>query len=140
MTISSYVQGPGVLELGAGPLNVSPQVEKCTLKWNETVETTPRRPTLDGDAIPKEETPSYGAVLEVQFVQDNLSDSGVIAYSIEHMGENVPFHFEPNSSLDNGFDGTLCMHPIDVGGENEKRNSSTVTFRCIGVPALVEIP
>lgn len=135
--ISSYVSGPGVLTLGSGPLDVSPQVEKCTLKWNETVETTPRRPTLDGDAIPKEETPSYGAVLEVQVVQDDLSASGLIVYSIEHMGENVAFHFEPNSTLDNGFTGVLCVHPIDVGGENEKRNPSTVTFRCIGIPEIV---
>lgn len=136
--ISSFKQGPGLLTFGTVPFNASAQVESCTVKYSETVETVPPRPTLDGDEVPEEQTPRYSAVLEIGVIQDALATSGLIAYSIDNMGEEVPVVFEPNSTLDQRIEGVICVHPIDIGGTNKVRNSSTVTMRFIGLPTLEE--
>lgn len=136
MPILSHKLGPGLLTLGSGPLDASAQATKIGVEFEENVETDDAVPVLSGDELPEEETPSYKAKLVATFLQDTLADSGLIAYSWEHAGENVPFVFEPNSALERQITGTLCVVPINVGGEIKKRNTSDVTMRCIGMPDL----
>lgn len=140
MSILSHKLGPGVLTLGSGPLDASSQANKIEIQFEENVETQDAIPVLSGEELAEEETPSYKAKLVATFVQDTLADSGLIAYSWDHAGENVPFTFEPNSALDRQVTGTVCVMPINIGGEVKKRNTSDVTMRCIGMPALGDTP
>lgn len=139
MAILSHKLGPGSLEFGSGPLDASSQANKIEVQFEEAVETEEAIPMLSGEEQPEEETPSYKAKLVATFLQDTLADSGLIAYSWAHAGENVPCRFVPNDALEREVTGTVCMVPINLGGEVKKRNTSDVTMRFIGMPDLGDV-
>lgn len=139
MAISSFKLGPGTLTLGAGPLDVSAQVTKGLIEWSEAVTNAEAIPVLSGEEIPAEEDATYTAKLSCTFVQDTLAAGGLIAYSWTNKGAEVPFRFVPNDALEREVTGDLRVHPINIGGDVRARNTSDVSFACIGDPILGDV-
>lgn len=140
MTIEAFRVGPGLLTFGAGPLNASSQAIKCAVEWEETVPSTETVDYLSGEQRTSTATPSYAAKLVATFQQDELSASGLIAYTWTNKGDDVPVVFEPNSALERRITGTITVVPINVGGDAGKENTSDVTMRFVGDPVLGDTP
>lgn len=133
MAVKSTVLGPGVLEFGeTGSL-----MDFTTQVTAATVSMEPDRddpiPTLSGDNLVGEAT--YAAELEATLVQD-LSESGIIAWSWEHKGETLPVRFIPNSAAGLTVTGSVIIDPISIGGDVKVRNTSDVTYSFVGEPEL----
>jgi len=140
MTVLSHKLGPGVLTIGAGPLDVSAQVTACTVEWEEAVEVTAAIPVLSGEEVPEEEAATYKSKLTVTFLQDDLGAANLVSYTWTNKGTNVAFKFIPNNSIARKVTGTLRVVPVNVGGDVKVRNTSDVSFAIIGVPVLAATP
>lgn len=134
MPINSYKLGPGVFTLGAGPLAASAQVTSMRVVPAEEVQTFVAIPVLSGDELPAEESASVRFTLEGTFLQD-IKVAGVVDYTWDHTGEEVPFTYEPNTVVGATVEGTVRVVPLMIGGDEMKqRPSSDFTWRIIGTP------
>ncbi|WP_069160079.1 hypothetical protein [Nocardia altamirensis] len=131
MPARSFKMGPGTLTLGAtGTLiDISCQITSAVLKPDKDKEDDLR--TLCGDVVPGEIT--YSWTLNATIVQD-LSTGGINEWSLTHAGEQQPFKFVPNTLLDRGFQGTLTVDPLSIGGEVKTRPTAEVEWSLVGQP------
>lgn len=136
MAISTYKPGPGLLTLGAGPLDASAQVTACAIEPEESVETEAAVDVLDGTELPEEETATYKYKLTASFLQDALTAGGLVEYTWDNAGVTVPFDFVPNDALAQKVTGELRVIPLKIGGEVKKRATSDWSVRIIGTPVL----
>lgn len=136
MAISTYKPGPGLLTLGAGPLDASAQVTACAIEPEESVETEAAVDVLDGTELPEEETATYKYKLTASFLQDALTAGGLVEYTWDNAGVIVPFDFVPNDTLAQKVTGELRVIPLKIGGEVKKRATSDWSVRIIGTPVL----
>lgn len=133
MAVKSTVLGPGVLEFGdtGSLMDFTTQVTAATVSME--ADRDDPIPTLSGDNLVGEAT--YTAELEATLVQD-LSESGIIAWSWEHKGETLPVRFIPNSAAGLTVTGSVIIDPISIGGDVKVRNTSDVTYSFVGEPEL----
>lgn len=126
--------GDGQLLIGAtgSPLDFSGRATKVTLTWKE--DSSDDVEVLSGDVLAGDT--DYTATLEATVYQDDLRDGGVVDYSWDNKGAEVPFRFQPFSG-GRVISGTLRVSPLDVGGDVGKKNTSELKWACIGEPTLV---
>lgn len=133
----SYKVGPGLLTLGAVPLDITAQITSCKVTPSEQVESTDAIPTLDGGQVDGEEEASYTFEISGNLFQD-LATAGVVDFSWTNMGVYVPFVFVPNSVTDRAVGGLCRMVPIEIGGDVKARAQSDFTWTIKGTPIFGE--
>lgn len=136
MAIRTYKLGPGTLVLNpgvAGTFDCSTQLKNCRVEWSEQVETEDAIPVLSGEEIPAEETATYTAKLAGNVLQD-LEEAGLVNYTWENMGTEVPFEFQPRSDVARSVTGTLRIGPLNLGGDVKSRPESDFSWSIIGEP------
>lgn len=134
MTAQATKLGPGLLTLGAGGLmDISCRLSAARVEWDKDKEDD--TPVLCGDVIPG--STDYTAKLTGTLAQDLEDKDGVVNYSWAHKGEAVPFVFVPSSTAGQQVTGTVVVDPLDVGGDEVKKNMmSDFEWDCVGEPNL----
>lgn len=134
MPVNSTVLGPGRLEFGetGSLMDFTCQVTSITISMEPDREDA--IPTLCGDSLIGET--SYTATLEATLVQD-LTESGIVAWSWEHKGATMPVVFVPNLSTGGAeVTGSVVIDPISIGGDVKARNTSDISWSFAGEPEL----
>lgn len=134
MTAKATKLGPGLLTLGPGGLmDISCRLSAAWVKWDKDKEDD--TPVLCGDTIAG--STEYTATLSGTIAQDIDDADGIVDYSWTHKGEQVPFVFVPTSSAGRQVTGTVTVDPLDVGGDEVRKNMmSDFEWDCVGEPAL----
>jgi hypothetical protein len=127
--------GPGLLTLGAVPLDVSCQVKSFKVSAAEKVKSTDPIPMLCGEDLETPDTVSLDWKAEGTILQD-LGAAGVVTYSWTNAMDDVAFTFVPSTSTDRAVTGTLRLVPITVGGDAGTLPDSPVTWMIVGTPVL----
>jgi hypothetical protein len=127
--------GPGLLSFGAtgGAVDVSSIVTKCATKWKADADDD--TVTLSGAVIAGER--KYSCQLAFTAYQDDMSTGGLIDFSWSHKGQTVPFMFTPRNG-GRSISGDVVVDPVDVGGDTNSKNTSDVTWDCVGEPDLAD--
>jgi hypothetical protein len=135
MAVQSYVMGPGLFSLGAGPLAVEAQVASLTVTDTEKVKTTDPEPMLSGDELTTPDVVTMEWKLAGKIVQD-LAAAGVVTYTWTNTGDEVAFSFTPNTVTDRKVTGIVRLVPLAIGGDPKTRPKSDFTWVIIGTPTL----
>ena len=133
MPIKSNKMGPGTLTIGeVGTLvDFTAQVASCTIKWSKEQEDAV--PTLSGESLSGDK--SWSASLAANVILD-LTDGGLVDFTWEQKGDEVPFTFVPSTAAGRSISGVVSVDPIDVGGEAKKTMRSDIEWSCVGEPTL----
>lgn len=132
MAPKHYKVGPGKLTLGAtSGVDFSAQVTSCTITPNATRDEPLH--VLSGEVLAGDS--AYTATLAASLLQD-LTTSGIVAYSWTHAGETVDFEYQPNTALGATIVGTVVVDPISVGGEVNTRATSEISWTCDELPVF----
>jgi hypothetical protein len=134
MPIKSY-KLKGTLTLGATPLDVSCQVTSVSVNPTENVDTEDALHVLCGDVLPASDTVSYAYTLSGTLLQD-LSTGGVVDYTWDNAGDEVPFSFTPDDTGVDVVAGTVRLIPLTIGGEVTARPTSDFEWAIIGTPTF----
>lgn len=134
MTAQATKLGPGLLTLGEGGLmDLSCRLSAARVEWDKDKEDD--TPVLCGDIIAG--STEYTAKLTGTIAQDLENKQGIVNYSWAHKGEQVPFVFVPNSAAGQQCTGTVTIDPLDIGGDEVKKNMmSDFEWDCVGEPDL----
>lgn len=129
--------GPGSLVFGVTgtELDMSCQVAECAIEFDKDTEDS--ETMLCGDVIAGERT--YSAVLRLVVKQD-YETGGVIDWTWQHAGEQVPFEFIPRLSSVATATGQVIVDPLNLGGTVKSRNSSEAEWDIVGMPAFTPDP
>lgn len=134
-TLNAMKMGPGTVTFGetGSLMDISAQVTKCATKWkaNASADQT----TLSGAVMAGER--DYTCQLAFTVQQDDLTAGGMTDWTWEHKGEQVPFTFTPKAG-GRSVVGTITVDPIDTGGDVGAKNTSDVTWDCVGEPTLAD--
>lgn len=134
MPIKAHNLGPGTLELGSGPLDVTLQVTACKITVTENVSEEDDIKVLSLDVLEGGESVDFDFALEGNVLQD-LNTAGVVAWSWANKGTEQAFTFVPNDTAAASFTGVLKPVPLQVGGDElERKMASDFTWRCVGEP------
>lgn len=134
MPLTTTKLGPGTLELGAGPLDVSMQLTGCKVTPSENVSTTEARKVLSGESTTPSESVTFSYALEGSFFQD-LAPAGVVAWSWTNKGTPQPFTFIPNAAGARQVEGVLKPVPLQIGGDEVDADMEAgFTWRIVGTP------
>ncbi|WP_330182822.1 hypothetical protein OHB26_03665 [Nocardia sp. NBC_01503] len=135
MPVASYKMGPGTLTLGdvGTNIDISCQITSATLSPDKNKDDDLN--TLCGGVLAGEIT--YDWTLKATIIQD-LSTNGINTWSLTHAGEQVPFKFVPNTVLDKGFQGTLTVDPLAIGGDVKTRPTADVEWSVVGQPVAYD--
>ena len=114
--------GPGKLTIGDATtgLDLSCQLSGAWVKFDKDAEDA--TPVLCGEDIAG--AVSYPAKLSGTVLLD-LSDEGMVDFTWLHKGEQHSFVFEPSTADGKAATGTVTVDPLDVGGDEVKKNMST---------------
>jgi hypothetical protein len=113
--------GPGVLTIGdiATGLDLSCQLSAAKVEWDKDKEDD--TPVLCGETIAGGIT--YTAKLTGTVLLD-LADQGMVDFTWTNKGLEYPFVFEPSTAEAKAVVGNLIVDPLDVGGDEVKKNMS----------------
>lgn len=136
MAIKSYIVGPGSLVFGApgSPEEIAAQITSATL--TPSTDVGDPLDVLSGEQLPGDRTTTW--VLEGTLLQD-LSETGITAYTLENAGVNVPFVYIPNNVEARSASGNVIIDPTAIGGEVKARATADFEFSCVGTPALGDV-
>jgi hypothetical protein len=134
MPIKSYKLN-GSLTLGTTPLDVSCQVTACSVNPTENVTTDDAIHVLCGDVLPSSDTVDYTYTLSGTMLQD-LSTGGVVDYTWDNAGQEVPFNFTPDDTGADLVTGTVRVIPLVIGGDVPSRPTSDFEWVIIGTPTF----
>jgi hypothetical protein len=126
--------GPGTLTIGAtgSEVDFSCQVTAAHVDWTADAEDAVQ--VLCGESVPGARV--YSAVLAGTLFQD-LDAAGIVAYSWEHKGEQVPFTFTPVTASAATVTGDLILDPLSIGGDEAGSNmTSDYEFAIVGDPVF----
>jgi hypothetical protein len=130
--------GPGTLVIGdtvAPSLDMSCQLSGAKVAWDKDKEDD--TPTLCGDTVAGATT--YTGKLSGTVLID-LSDDGLVDFTWTNKGQQFPFVFIPNTAAGKQITGTVTVDPLDVGGDEVKKNmTSDFEWDCVGMPELEAI-
>lgn len=125
--------GPGTLIIGGAPpagIDLSCQVSAAKVEWDKDKEDD--TPVLCGESIAGGAT--YTAKLTASVLLD-LSDQGMVDFTWDNKGAQFPFVFEPSTAAGKAVTGNLIVDPIDVGGDEVKKNMSVdIEWDIVGEP------
>ncbi len=133
MPIASYKLNNGKLTIGAPALELSCQITNAMINPTENVTTEDAVHVLCGETLPQSDTVDYSFTLSGTLLQD-LAAGGCIDFTWTHMGEEVPFTFQPDLDTAATWTGTLRVIPLSVGGDVPTRPTSDFEFVIIGTP------
>lgn len=137
MPVKTPTVGPGSLTIGAaaGLTNFSSQMRAAKLVPNVTKGDP--IDVLSGEQAPGDRTEENTLVCTLQ------SDFGYTGSNVEwlweHRGEQHPFEYVPNSTLERKISGVITVEPIEIGGDVKSKPSAEVTFDLIGDPEFSDI-
>lgn|SRR5262245_41775049 len=126
--------GPGLLSIGATGTEVdfTCQVTAAHVDWN--VDEGDDTKVLCGETVPGERT--YSASLAGTVFQD-LDAAGIVQFSWDNKGEEVPFKFVPNTAAAVSVEGSVIVDPLTVGGDEAGANmTSDFEWVIVGDPVL----
>jgi hypothetical protein len=136
MAVKSTKLGPGTLSIGeeATPLDISCQLQNGVVSWDN--DTGDDITVLCGDVVPGSRT--YTSTFSGTFLQDLADQEGLVAYSWENKGNQVPFTYTPNTAAKATVTGTLIVDPLDVGSTDDYGSPMTSDFEwdIVGDPQL----
>lgn len=135
MPINSYKMGPGTLELGAVPLDVSCQVTSLTVEPTEEVEEGESIDVLCGETLEDDDEVTYSYRLTGTLLQD-LAAAGVVDWSWVNKGTEQDFTFIPNDVAARRVVGTVRPVPMSIGGDVKTRPTSDIDWAIIGEPVF----
>lgn len=137
MAIRSYTLGPGTLTFNSGTaFDATAQVTKCSVEWDESVDSTDPIPVLSGEKLAGVDTPTYASKLTGEFLQD-LELTGLVAWSWTKKGQTVTFVFTPNTVGATKVTGTCRVVPLTLGGDVAKKgNASAFSWACMSDPVI----
>lgn len=135
MPIESYKLGPGTLTFGTTPTDFSCQVTAATINPSENVEEEDAIPVLCGEELTGEDNVTHTFTISGTLLQDLAAD-GIVDYTWQNMGQNVPFVFVPSTSAARQVTGTCRIVPLSIGGEVKQRATSDFEFAIIGTPTF----
>src|SRR5699024_7378302 len=90
-------------------------------------------PVLSGGEVPGEV--AYSAELEAEFMQD-FDANGCLAWSWENASTQGAVAFILSLVHDARYTGTVTVHPMEVGGDVRKKNTSSVKWPTVGLPVV----
>lgn len=125
--------GPGTLTIGdtATTLDLSCQLSAAKVEWDKDKEDDTE--VLCGESIAGGVT--YTAKLTGTVLLD-LSDGGMVDFTWDHKGEVHVFSFVPNTADGKEVSGNLTVDPLDVGGDEVKKNMSVdFEWDIVGTPS-----
>lgn len=127
--------GPGELIIGetGTTIDLSCQMTEVKIAW-ENDESDPVH-VLCGGIVPGDDT--FTATLEGVAYQD-MTETGIVEFSWNNKGAVVPFRFEPIDGAN--VVGEVKIMPIDLGGEVNVKNTSDLSWPCIGEPRFTAAP
>ncbi len=141
MTIRNYKLGPGTLTLNPGAaFEMNTQLKNARVEWSENVSSEDAVDVLSGEQLAGDEDASYTAKLAGNVLQD-LEDTGLVAFTWENMGLEVPFTFTPRTDVGTAVSGTVRIVPLNLGGDVKSRPESDFSWSCVGdLPELAFAP
>jgi hypothetical protein len=129
--------GPGSLTIGTVVADMSCRLSKARVAWSKDKEDD--TPVLCGQTIAG--ATLYTAELSGTVLSDLGDDGGIVEYTWAHKGEQQPFVFIPNDAAGMQVTGTLIVDPLDVGGDEVKKNmTSDFAWSIVGDPILGDVP
>lgn len=133
--LNTMKMGPGTLTFGAtgSLMDVSAQVTKCATKWKANAGNDVT--TLSGAVLPGDR--NYTCQLAFTVHQDDLAAGGMTDWTYTNKGSQVPFTFTPKNG-GRSIAGEITVDPIDTGGDVGARNTTDVTWDCVGEPVLAD--
>lgn len=135
MPATTVKLGPGLLTVGetGTPVDFTCQIIGARVEWS--VDADDPVQVLCGESVPGDRT--YSAELTGSLFQDLGVASGIVAYSWESKGTEVPFSFVPSTAAGQEVSGTLIMDPLSVGGDEAGANmTSDFAWAIVGEPTL----
>jgi hypothetical protein len=124
----------GTLTFGAvGGVDASTLITKASTKWKAKADDPVE--VLSGALVAGDTT--YTCQLTFTAYQDDMTTGGLIAFSVAQRGTEQAFTFTPAAG-GVSIVGTVRVDPIDVGGDVGAKNTSDVTWDCIGEPTLAD--
>jgi hypothetical protein len=131
--------GPGTLTIGAAPpagIDLSCQLSAAKVAWDKDKEDD--TPTLCGDTIAG--SVDYTATLSGTVLLD-LSDGGMVDFTWTNKGGQYPFVFVPNDTAAKAVTGDVIVDPLDVGGDEVKKNmTADFEWDIVGEPVWDDAP
>lgn len=134
MTIVQTKTGPGILTIGeaASLTNFQSQCTSTTL--TPKVDTDDAIIVLSGETKGGERTETWN--LSGTLLNDWGVESGLVQWLFEHRGQDLPFEFQPLSTYDQSFTGTLTVEAVEIGGDAGKAGDHDFEFALVGNPIL----
>ena len=117
------------------PLDISCQIVNCQVAWGQQGKDDDLVVLCGEDTVAGAKT--YTATLTGNLLQDQVDPDGVVRYSWENKGTEVPFVFVPNSADAVEVSGVVVIDLITVGSDTAGANmDSDFTWDCVGEPVL----
>lgn len=138
--IRSYKLGPGTLVLDPGAdFDCSAQLKNIRVEWSESTTSEDAIPVLSGEEIAAEESSEYTAKLAGNVLQD-LEAAGMVAFTWDHKGEEIPFTFTPRTDAARIVTGVVRVGPLTLGGDVSKtaRPDSDFSWSIVGDPLFAD--
>lgn len=88
---------------------------------------------LSGETITPDETTAW--TLAIEAVQDFTNEAGFINFCLANAGDIVTYSWKPNTTGPT-YTGTVKIHPVEVGGDVNKRNTTSAEFDCQEDPTV----
>lgn len=138
---SSFSHGPGtlVLDPGGDDQALQAQLSSFEVEPSESVTAGSTIDLLDGGSLNDGDTSSVSWKCNGTAVQDIIA-AGLVAYSWDHEGEEIPFKWIPNTVAARQVTGVIVMVPLKLGGPVKKRNTSDFSWRLTEAPILANVP
>lgn len=124
--------GPGTITIGETGTELDFSCQVTAAHVDTEVDEGDSVTVLCGDEVPGART--YSHSFAGTLLQD-LDAAGIVAYSWEHAGEQVPFTFTPVTDLAATVEGTLILDPLSIGGDEAGQNmTSDYEWAIVGTP------
>jgi hypothetical protein len=87
---------------------------------------------LSGDEQSAEDETTWSLVITA--IQDFDDVDGFVRFAMDNAGTSVPFVWRPNASSTNQFTGTVKVRPVEIGGDVNKRLTTSAEWPLDGAP------
>lgn len=135
MAARSRKLGPGTLTIGdtTTQISIANRMGSCSIEYEFDEEDD--IPVLSGDEIIGEDDES--ATLVGTAYQDYVADS-LLVFAEVYAGQILPFVFTPVNDDELSWEGSVKVRRLNVGGEVKERNTSDISWPCVGIPTMMD--
>lgn len=134
MPVKAPTVGPGRFTIGAAAAltNFSSQVRGAKLVPNVTKGDP--IDVLSGEQAPGDRTEENTLVVTLQ--SDFGHAESLTEWLWDHRGQQHPFEYVPNNTLERKITGSLVVEAVEIGGDVKTKPSAEVTFDLVGPPTF----